>query len=235
VSDGGSFQSFEASVKLTYGLFKNMEVYTVIPYVHNWAGSVDEPGPSGERSANFGGLGDINLTFKYLFVEENETLPAISAIFAPTFPSGHYRHLNPRRLGTDAIGGGAYVFTTGFNASKYVKPFILYGNLYYSVQTDFTDDDGPQYPRDFVTANLALEYPFTSQWVGCLELTSNWDTGRLFGPSPNSPPAVLISVAPEIEFMATDKLSFSLGVNVDVFGRNISAAVTPILSAVYAF
>ncbi len=235
VSAGGSFQSFEANVKLTYGLFKNMEVYTVIPYIHNWASGVDEPGPGGERSANFGGLGDINLTFKYLFVEESETLPAISAIFAPTFPSGHYRNLNPRRIGTDVVGGGAYVFTTGFNASKYVKPFILYGNLYYSVQTDFTDDDGSQYPRDFVTANLAVEYPFTSQWVGGLEVTSNWDTGRLFGPSPNSPPAALLSVAPEIEFIATDKLSFALGVNVDVLGRNISAAVTPILSAVYCF
>jgi hypothetical protein len=235
VSAGGNFLSYEMSLKMTYGLFNNMEVYTVIPYVHNWAGSVDERGPGGERSSDFGGLGDISLTFKYRVVEETETLPTISAVFTPTFPSGHYRHLNPRRLGTDAIGGGAYVLTPGFNVSKYMKPFIVYGNLYYSMQTDFTDDDGPQHPRDFVTANLAVEYPFTSKWVGCLELTSSWDTGRLFGQSPNAPPAALVSLAPEIEYMATDKLSFSLGVNVDLVGRNTAAAVTPLLSAVYAF
>ena len=237
VSAGGSFYSYEMSLKLTYGLFKNMEVYTVIPYIHNWASSVDEEGqgPGGERSSNFGGLGDISLTFKYRIVEESETLPTISAVFTPTFPSGHFRNLNPRRIGTDAIGGGGYVLTPGFNISKYIKPFIVYGNLYYSFVTDFTDDDGPQYPRDFVTANFAVEYPFTAQWVGCLELTSAWDTGRLFGPSPNSPPAALLSIAPEIEYMATDKLSFSLGVNVDLVGRNTAAGVTPILSMVYAF
>ncbi len=235
VSAGGDFFTYDMSLKLTYGLFKNMEVYAVIPYTHNWASSVDEPGPGGERSSNFGGLGDISLTFKYRIVEETETLPTISAVFTPTFPSGHYRHLNPRRLGTDTTGGGAYVLTPGVNVSKYIKPFIVYGNLWYSFQTDFTDDDGPQYPRDFVSANLAVEYPFTSKWVGCLELTSSWDTGRLFGPSPNSPPAALLSVAPEIEYIATDKLSFSLGLNVDVAGRNTDAAITPIFSMVYAF
>ena len=61
--------------------------------------------------------------------------PTVSAIFSPTFPSGHFRHLNPGRLGTDAIGGGTYAFTTGFNVSKYLKPFILYGNLWYTMQT----------------------------------------------------------------------------------------------------
>lgn len=235
VSAGGSFQTYEMSLKLTYGLFNNMEVYTVIPYVHNWASGVDERGPGGERSSDFGGLGDISLTFKYRLVEESESLPTVSAIITPTFPSGHFHHLNPRRIGTDAIGGGAYVLTPGLNLSKYVKPFIIYGNLWYSMQTDFTDDDGPQHPRDFVTANLAVEYPFTSKWVGCLELTSFWDTGRLFGQSPNAPPAALISLAPEIEYMATDKLSFSLGVNVDLAGRNTAAAVTPLFSMVYAF
>lgn len=235
VTAGGNFLTYDMSLKMTYGLFKNMEVYTVIPYSHNWASSVDERGPGGERSSDFGGLGDISLTFKYRLVEESETLPTISAVFTPTFPTGHFRHLNPRRLGTDAIGGGAYVLTPGINISKYVKPFIFYGNVWYSMQTDFHDDDGAQHPRDFVTANFAMEYPFTSQWVGCLELTSTWDGGRLFGPSPNAPPAALLSVAPEIEFMATDKLSFSLGLNVDVIGRNTSAAITPILSAVYAF
>ena len=41
-------------------------------------------------------------------------------------------------MGTDEIGGGAYAFTTGLNVSKYVKPFILYANLWYTMQTAFT-------------------------------------------------------------------------------------------------
>ena len=244
VSAGGNFQSFNMSWKFTYGLINNLEVYTVIPFIQNWANSVDEPGPNGERGARFGGPGDISFTLKYRLVEETQALPTVSAIFTPTFPSGHFRLLNPGRLGIDLIGGGAYVFTPGLNLSKWVKPFIFYGNLWYSMQTAFTtrgeDADGNSinirnYPRDFVTANLAAEYPITEKWVTCLELTSTWDGGRLFGHQGNLPPAALLSLSPQIQYIATDKFSLALGVNIDLAGKNNSANITPLLSMVYAF
>lgn len=235
VSPGGDFRSFGMDWKFTYGLMNNLEVFVVVPYVHNWASHVDEPGPGGERSANFGGLGDINLTFKYRLVEETQTRPTVTALFAVDFPTGHYKHLNPRFLGTDAIGGGAYVFTLGLNLQKYLRPVILYGNLWYSMQTAFTDDAGRNYPRDFVTVNLAAEYPLNKKWVALLELTSFWDAGRLIGHQANTPPGALVSVLPGIEYMATEKLSFAFGVNIDLLGKNADAAVTPLLSLVYAF
>ena len=244
VSAKGDFTSFGMSLKLTYGLWDNLEVYTVIPYIHNWAGKVNEPGPNGERFANFGGLGDINLTFKYRLVEEGPVAPTVSAILAPTFPTGHFRHLNPGRLGADAIGGGPFALTTGFNLSKYLKPFLFYGNIYYTFNSDFTsdeaDDDGNpiqrrNHPRDFVTANLAAEYPLSKKWVALLELTSTWDAGRLVGPKAVAQPTALLSLLPGIEYMATDKFSLALGVNIDLAGKNTSANITPILSMVYAF
>ncbi|MCX5892226.1 MAG: hypothetical protein NTW80_04510 [Deltaproteobacteria bacterium] len=137
ISAGGDFKSLGMSAKFTYGLWNNLEVYTVIPYIHNWASNVTEPGPNGERSANFGGLGDINLTFKYRLVEEGPVAPTVSAIFAPTFPSGHFQHLNPGRLEMDQLGAGSYNFTTGFNLSKYLKPFIFYANCYYTMATAY--------------------------------------------------------------------------------------------------
>jgi hypothetical protein len=122
---GGDFKSFGMSVKLTYGLLNNLEVYTVIPYIHNWADRVEARGPNGERGADFGGISDVNLTFKYRLVTEGPLAPTTSAIFAVGFPSGHSRHLNPVRLGADTIGSGTYVFTTGLNLSKYLRPFIF--------------------------------------------------------------------------------------------------------------
>jgi hypothetical protein len=240
----GNFQSFNMSWKFTYGLFNNLEVYAVVPYIHNWAGAVDEPGPRGERSADFGGIGDVSLTFKYRLVEEGPVAPTVSAIFTPTCPSGHFRHLNPGRLGTDAIGGGAYAFTTGLNLSKYLKPFIFYGNFWYTFQTDYTtnevDDEGNpvqsrNHPRDFINVNLAAELPLTRKWVALLELTSAWDVGRLVGPQANASPTALLSVLPGIEYMATEKFSLALGVNCDLLGKNTGANITPMLSMVYAF
>jgi len=244
VSAGGNFKSFSMDYKFTYGLWNNLEVFVVVPYVHNWASGVDAPGPNGERSADFGGMGDINLTFKYRLVEEGPRAPTVTALFATDFPSGHFKRLNPGRLGTDEIGGGAYVFTTGINISKYVKPFIFYGNLWYSMQTAFSnlgeDENGVSvyfrnYPRDFITVNLAAEYPITQKWVALLELTSVWDGGRLFGHKSNVEPAALLSILPGIEYMATEKFSLALGVNIDLAGKNADAAVTPLFSMVYAF
>jgi len=91
------------------------------------------------------------------------------------------------------------------------------------------------YPRDFVTVNLAAEYPITKKWVALLELTSFWDGGRLFGHQANVAPAALFSIMPGIEYMATEKFSLALGVNVDLLGKNTNAVVTPLLSMVYAF
>jgi hypothetical protein len=234
-SAGGDFTSFGMSWKLTYGLINNLEVFVVVPYVHNWASNVDQPGPGGERSASSGGLGDVSLTFKYRLLEETATRPTVSFLFSPTFPTSHMRTMSPTRLGTDVTGGGAYVFTTGFNLSKYQKPFIFYGNLWYSMQTAFTEFSERVYPRDFVTVNLAAEYPITRKWVALLEFTSFWDGGRLFGHKANTPSGALVSILPGIEFMATDKLSLALGVNIDLVGKNSESALTPVLSMVYAF
>lgn len=243
-SAGGGYTSFAYEQQITYGLWDNLEVYTIIPILVNMARSVNEPAPDGSRSATSSGMGDINLTWKYRLVGETQTLPTVSAIFSTDFPTGKYRRLNPRALGTDEMGGGAFVFTTGFAVSKYVKPVILYANLFYSMGTAFTnrgeDDDGNpidvrNYPRDFVTVNLAAEYPLTKKWIALLELVSYWDGGRFFGHKSNVPPAALVSVVPGIEYMATDRVSMALGVQVDVLGKNTDAAVTPILSLIFSF
>lgn len=233
-SAGGDFRSFGMEWKFTYGLMENLEVFVVIPYVHNWASSVHDPGPNGETSANSGGLSDINLTFKYRLVEETATLPTITALFATDFPSGKFKNLSARDLGTDALGGGSYVFTAGFNISKYIAPFVVYANLWYSMLTSY-DDGGPQYPGDHVTLNLAAEYPITEKWVTLLELTSCWSGGRLFGPDTNVDHDALLSIVPAIEYMATEHFSLALGFNVDLVGKNTDATFGPILSMVYAF
>jgi hypothetical protein len=235
VSPGGSFRSFLMDYKITLGLWDNLEGFVVIPFQANWTTNVVESGPNGERNATQGGLGDINLTLKYRFVEEKEWMPNVTALFSTDFPTGRFRNLNPGLLGIDAMGGGAYVFTTGINMSKYMKPFILYGNVWYSMQTAYRDDGGRVYPRDFVTVNLAAEYPITKKWVALLELTSFWDGGRLFGRKANTPPGALLSILPGIEYMATDKFSLAFGVNVDLAGKNTDANVTPVLSMVFAF
>jgi hypothetical protein len=234
-SAGGDFRSFGMDWKLTYGPIENMEVYVVIPWVYNRGRDVDEPGPNGERSASSSGLGDVNLTLKYRLMRETPTIPTVTVLFSTDFPTGRYKDLDPNLLGTDTVGGGSYVFTTGLNLSKYVKPFILYANLWYSFPTTYRDDEGGRYPSDFITFNVAAEYPLIEKWVALLELTSHWGVGRMFGPPHNVPTDSLISIVPGIEYMATDKFSLALGLNIDLVGKDTDAAIGPLFSMVYSF
>jgi hypothetical protein len=257
VSAEGNFKTYRMNWKFTYGPIKNMEVFAVVPYVHNWANSVEEPGPNGQRSASFGGFGDVILAIKYQLLEEGARSPAVTALFGTGFPTGHFRHLNPGRLDMDLLGGGDYSFTTGLNLSKCVKPFILYANIWYTMQTAYTSKEScthmtlnengemvegnaefvnvRHYPRDFVTVNLAAEYIITKKWIALLELTSYWDGGRLFGHQANLAPGALLAVNPGVEYMASEKLGFAMSVNFDLIGKNATTAVTPLFSVMYQF
>jgi len=242
---GGDFVGFEQLVKLTYGLWDNLEVFVELAtYKHNWASNVSEPGPQGERNANFGGVGDLALVFKYGLFEETARRPQITAFWGTVFPTGHYRRLNPGRLGTDELGGGSYDFVLGFNLQKWVKPFIFYGNLWYTLRTDYTADGEDAlgiprqvrvHPRDVIILNFAMEYPLTQRWVFLLEFLQFYEGGRLIGPPADQDPAAKISILPGIEFMATDKLSMALGLNIDLAGKNEDANLTPVFSLVYLF
>lgn len=235
VSARGDFVSLEVPVKFTYGFAKNWEVYTIIPYLYNWAGNVSPSGPKGERSTDFGGLRDVNLTFKYLLLEETPKGPAVAGLFGVNFPTGHCRRLNPGRLGQDQLGFGAYTFTLGFDLYKYVKPFLLYGNIWYSMSTDATVAGEPVFYRDYVTVNLAAEWALTGPWVAVLEFYSQWDGGRLFGVRSNLAPAALLGVVPGLECIMSPRWSWTLGVAIDLAGRNNYLKYTPIFTFYYNF
>ena len=245
-SAGGNYTSFNQLVKLSYGLWDNLEINVQMnTYEHRWAKNVNEPGPRGETSADFGSLGNTLLTFKYQFVQESPTVPTVTGIFSTLFPTGHYRHLNPSRLGTDEIGQGGVTFYTGLNLQKYVEPFILYGNIWYRVGTSYRADGQDAagnptqvsvHPRNRVIVNFAAEYPITKKWVALFEVISSWDTGgQIIGNTSNEPKGAFLAVSPGIEFMATEKLSFALGVAVDVIGKNNNASVAPLFSLTYCF
>ncbi len=72
--------------------------------------------------------------------------------------------------------------------------------------------------------------------MALLELISSWDTGlQIVGTKSNQEPGAFLAVSPGIEFMATEKLSFALGVAVDVIGKNNNANVAPLFSLAYCF
>ena len=247
VSTKGNFYTFQLPVKLTYGPTKNLETYIIVPFINNWGNSLDRGNPSvlgapnGERSASYGGVGDITTVAKYNFHPEGDICPAMTAVGGIGWPTGHAHNLNPRLLGQDAVGTGALNFITGLNLYKWVKPFLLYSNIWLNSPVNMFRLRGTDFPqavrsRENVTFNLAAEYPLTKKWVLLLEMYSTWTWSN---PTTESigfqSPTTVVGFLPGIEFFATEKIAMSAGCAFDTFGKFGGHKVTPAVTAYYNF
>jgi hypothetical protein len=241
VTAGGNFHTFYMPVKFTYGPTKNLETYIIVPFINNWASDVNVPGPNNETSASYAGIGDITLMGKYNLLPEGDVMPAVSAVagFA-SIPTGHASHLNPALLGQDAIGTGALTFTSGVNLYKWVKPFLIYSNIWMNNPVNIykvgPDPTRSVRSRDYVTFNLAAEYPIpNSKFAVLVEMYSNWTWNNLQTIQGYQTPQTVLGILPGIEFLATDKLSMSAGASIDLAGKNGVKKYTPMLYMSYAF
>jgi Putative MetA-pathway of phenol degradation len=247
VSTKGDFYTFNMPVKFTYGPTKNLETYIVVPFVVNWCNNLDRgnplvaAAPNGERSASYAGIGDITTVAKYLVLEEGDIRPAVSLVGGVTWPSGHARQLNPRFLGQDAVGAGSFSFTTGVNLYKWVKPFLLYSNIWLNSPINMfklRGEDSPQAVRnhEWVTFNLAAEYPVNKKWILLLEMYSSW-TWEPFGTESLGfqTPTTVLGFLPGIEYVYSDKWSFSAGCGFDTIGKYGSKYITPAVTVYYNF
>ena len=237
VTAGGNFYTYYMPVKVTYGPTKNMEVYLIAPFIDYWGNISPSVGPTGKSSASYAGIGDLTLMGKYNLLPEGDVMPAVSAVAGlASIPTGHASHLNPGFLGVDAIGTGALTFTTGVNLFKWVKPFLLYSNIWINSPVNIYQNNYENVvSREYITFNLAAEYPLSSKFVALLEFYSNWTWSNIYTPQGYQTPETLLGIMPGLEFLATEKLSFSAGASLDLAGKNGVKKYTPMLTASYSF
>ncbi len=247
VSTKGNFYTFNMPVKFTYGPTKNLETYIVVPFIINWCNSLDRgnplvaAAPNSERAASYSGVGDITTVVKYNFHPEGEICPAMTAVGGIGWPTGHASHLNPRFLAQDAVGTGSLNFITGLNLYKWVKPFLLYSNIWLNSPVNMFRLRGSDTPqavrnRENVTFNLAAEYPLSKKWILLLEMYSTWTWSN---PGTESiafqSPTTVVGFLPGMEFFASEKVAFSAGCAFDTFGKFGGHKVTPAFTMYYNF
>ncbi|MCL4502165.1 MAG: transporter [Deltaproteobacteria bacterium] len=245
ISIHGNFYTFFMPVKVTYGLARNMEVYLIVPFLNYWVTQADQSiAVNGRTSASYAGIGDLTLMGKYLLYPEGEVRPAVSAVAGfGTIPTGHASHLNPRFMGVDAIGTGALTLSTGVNLYKWAQPFLLYSTVWINSPINLyrmTTLASPQpvRSREYLTFNLAAEYPLNSKFVLLLEMYSSWTWQNLlpFQASQGyQTPETLLGLMPGIEFLATERFTLEAGAALDIMGKNNVKKFTPMLMATYAF
>jgi hypothetical protein len=241
VTAGGNQFTFQMPVKFTYGPIKNLETYIVVPFIANWVSSSNSPGPNGERAASYAGIGDITTMAKYLVLEEGAVRPAVTLVGGMGWPSGHASRLNPALLLQDAVGTGSFNFVTGINLYKWIKPFLLYSNIWLNSPINMFKITGSASPepvrnRENVTFNLAAEYPINKQWILLLEMYSTWTWSN---PGTESlgfqSPTTVLGFLPGVEYVINEKLACSAGCAFDAIGKFGGHKVTPALTMYYSF
>jgi hypothetical protein len=237
IADAGDYRSFQVPVDFYYGLTPRMDVEVTVPFVQNWAFNV---GPA-NQAANFGSLGDSTVALRYMFLDGKATAPTVTGYLAMLFPTGHANNLEPKLLGIDQTGNGAFAFTWGIEYFNYLPkmPILVYANVYYTNFVDGRVNGARVYYPDQVTVNLAFEVPWRksprNRWALLVEVLSTWDAGRLIGHKANQPSTVLVTVLPALEFLPTSWFSVALGVQVDLIGKNTAYTYAPTLSLFFNF
>jgi hypothetical protein len=233
----GDYKSLLVPVELFYGLTPRMDVSVITSFAQNWASNV---APS-SRAANFGSFGDTSIQLRYMFLNGSPTATTVTGYFSVLFPTGHASPLEPKLLGIDQTGGGAFSFTWGVNVFKYLPkvPVLLYANLWYTNLADGWVNGARVIYPDQITLNLAMEVPFKkspdNRWAFLLEMLSSWDAGRMFGPRSNQAPLAIVNVLPAVEFLPCKWFTLAAGVQVPLIGKNTNFTYAPTLALFFNF
>lgn len=204
------------------------------------------------QSLNGTGLNDFTFGIKHRWVIQNPSSarPSITSAFLVTLPTTTW-------LGTPVPKGGlpplsvvpsthfgSPALTTGLFVRKNIQPFRVMGDLFYTfnfpttgVLPGQTASQQIQY-GDLAQYRLAVEDVFNDKtgFGGILEFVGL--SGLPFsidgtGPSVHPTNFNLIGLQPTIEYNLTERLMFSAGVLLPVFGNNEYMAMTPNFSLWY--
>lgn len=188
-------------------------------------------------------------------------IPDIRFLIQETIPTGNYQKLNPKKLGIDSTGQGS--FQTGFNIVtqklfQMEENFLLLkwtvGYLFPAptrVKGLNTYGGGPGtlgkvFPGQTLMLYFSGEYSLNQKLVLAFDSFFEYQgkstfSGKLGSNSSGvknlvgTPPAIQISVAPQVEYNFSGRSGVLFGVWATVFGKNSTAFATAIGGYYIAF
>ncbi|MDN3507936.1 MAG: hypothetical protein P0S94_03330 [Simkaniaceae bacterium] len=199
----------------------------------------------GQQSCRFGDL-SVYLGFQLMNEELHTWKPSLRFTLQEVFPTGHYNHLDPDKLGTDASGSGSFQSGFGFNFQKLFIMWDRYLRLRLNLIAAFPSKvevegfnsfgggfgtDGQYNLGNRYTGILAFEYAVTQNWVLAMDSQFVWQGKDKFKGTPgvtttgaiadNGVQALSqISLAPAIEYNWSANIGVIAGAWFSVRGRN---------------
>lgn len=226
-----TFNQIRPQLQYKIGLSEKVDLTGAIQSVVSWS--------QGKSGSTFG---DLPIGFDFQIYKGSETSPLTYAKFTvqEVFPTGKYQNLNPRKLGTDAGGQGAYFTAFGLTCSKltrfsagrylewranitalfaprvHVRGLNAYGG---APGTKGKVSLGPSY--NFVTS---IQYTMSKKWTFACDFQASYSGRERFkgrtdvfvGSSWSSQ----LSLAPAIEYNWSESMGIIVGSWFSLAGRN---------------
>ncbi|KTD14136.1 Fe-S protein [Legionella gratiana] len=246
------YRNIEGVPIVSVGIASFLDLQTSIPYDYSWA--------DGEHG---NGIGDYSLALgmQVLRQQEHSWLPDLRFVIQEVFPTGRYENLDPKKLGTDQTGLGAFQTLFGFNFQKLVQ---LKNEHYFRTRLSLvgvkfsdvivhgpnvfgggTKTQGKVRLKNAYSADLAFEYTLTQNWVPVFEVLyahspeSHFDGNPGFTPGGTTAAGVggnsneQVSFAPALEYNFTSNLGIIGGVWFSVTGPHAAKFVTGAIAINY--
>lgn len=212
-----------------------------------------------EKGEFSGGFNDITLQLGFLIQKQGLWIPGAKFAVTQSFPTGKYKNLDPKDLGLDATGAGAWKTTFSLAFSKLtfwntLHPFntrLAFGYTLPTVVevTNFNaygggfGTHGIVRPGNSFSADLGFELSINQPWVIALDVAYNCQNITKFSgkvgtttKSGSTPASVgggfndSLSLAPAIEYNYSGSMGLLGGVWFTVYGRNTGNFVSGIFS-----
>ncbi|KTD63719.1 Fe-S protein [Legionella santicrucis] len=246
------YRNIEGVPIISVGIASFLDLQTSIPYDYSWV--------NGEHG---NGIGDysVALGMQVLRQQENSWLPDLRFVVQEVFPTGRYENLDPKKLGTDQTGLGAFQTLFGFNFQKlmqlknehYLRTRLSLVGVKFSdviihgpnVFGGGSKTQGRVRLKNAYSADFAIEYTLTQNWVPVFEVLyahspeSQFDGNPGFTPGGTATAGVgggsneQVSFAPALEYNFTSNLGVIGGVWFSVTGPNSSKFVSGVFAINY--
>ncbi len=194
------------------------------------------------------------LGFQVTTNKKGTLVPDFRVLLGESFPTGKYKNLNPKKLGSDISGTGSYetillvVVRKIFYVPKH--PFDINLNLFYvlpakthvdnlSVYLGGPGTHGTVRPGNEFIVNLAIDYSLTRYWALGLDAhyvhqNRSRFSGKTLLPA-GLPSSEIFSLAPCLEYSYSDDFSLAGGFWFSVAGRNAVQFRSAVFNVYYFF
>jgi len=241
-----NFYNYNVAIPTQIGFAPRMDIQVVPQFSYNHTHGTS-PSPSSASDWVWNDM-PIALDLQIVYDDQKNWYPAVKLSFLANIPFGKYRHLNPKKLGTDVGGSGSWLpgFSvnmsrlihfkgTHFLATRWFGAYVIPNSV---IVSDFNaygggfGTRGTVYPGATISAGFGLEYTLSQTWALAFDaLYSHSNKTRFKGNAgttdgvPNSiggPSSEHFSIAPAIEYNWSENYGVIAGAWFSLAGRNAS-------------